>query len=106
MIKVCVLFFIFLLPLITKKSESRNGVGVCDQWCGGDGSTTCGGTDGTSRDFYALDIPSPALGVNTQSETGGNRRLDRVLELHNAARYGVMHAAICFMHGAGVSMYL
>ncbi|CAN0281714.1 unnamed protein product [Ectocarpus sp. 6 AP-2014] len=71
---------------------SAGGVGVCDTWCGGDGSTTCGGSDGLSRDFYKIETGEATLGVSAAGDgvSSSGDPLDRLLELHNAAR--CMHA--------------
>ncbi|CAN0210201.1 unnamed protein product, partial [Ectocarpus fasciculatus] len=71
---------------------SSDGVGVCNTWCGGDGSTTCGGSDGWSRDFYKIETADATLGVRAAGDGGSSSGdpLDRLLELHNAAR--CMHA--------------
>ncbi|CAM9780236.1 unnamed protein product [Scytosiphon promiscuus] len=79
---------------------SSGGVGFCNAWCGGDASTTCGGWDGTSRDFYAIDSlqrAAPGLTAVEADESStdldssdSSSSLGRLLHLHNAAR--CMHA--------------
>lgn len=34
---------------------ARHGIGMCDKWCSGDQSQTCGGVD--SFDVYDLGVP-------------------------------------------------
>lgn len=74
--------------LLIPSPKLRGGVGVCDTWCGGDGSTTCGGSDGLSRDFYKIETGEATLGVSAEGDGVSNSGdpSDRLLELHNAAR--------------------
>lgn len=77
------LMFFCTITVIT-----RLGAGTCGHWCGGDGSTTCGGV--SAMDFYALEDPVTLqvedVGSRTSSIVSSNP-LEELLRLHNAARW-------------------
>lgn len=69
---------------LTVPRAYSGGVGLCNRWCGGDGSAMCGGGD--ARDVFATES-HPMTGPTLSAQAGATASpLDSLLGLHNEAR--------------------